>query len=102
MKSIWKYKLQIADIQTLYLPYGSELLCIQSQKDFNAVGIPFEVPCIWALVTTDNILNTVDEFKIYTFVTGHPIPELSSNVFYLGTYQLMEGLQVYHVFVERT
>lgn len=84
MKRIFKFPLQITDIQKIRMPKDSSLLTVQVQKG---------TPCLWALVDTD---KEAVERLIGIIGTGHPVPE---NVLrYIGTFQVLEGTFVGHVF----
>jgi hypothetical protein len=84
MKRIFKYKLETTDLQSIDMPQGAEILCLQVQNG---------EPCIWALVN-DAATVTKRHFEIYG--TGHNIP--NANRKYIGTYQLRGGALVYHCF----
>ena len=83
-KTIWKFELEPIDFQTLEVPEGAQFLTIQTQNG---------TPCLWALVQPDAKKYLVG---IGTYGTGHPIPDGERN--YIGTYQLMGGGLVFHVF----
>lgn len=84
-KAIWKFQLETTDTQVIQMPIGSEILCVQTQK---------EKPCIWVLVNPEKQqeLRNIDIFG-----TGHEISD-SIERSYLGTYQLNSGPLVFHVF----
>lgn len=84
MKTIYKYPLQITDIQTIEIPHGFVPLSVQVQGT---------TPVLWAIVDTLNNLACV-EFT--TVGTGHELPTRYSYGAYVGTYQL--GAFVGHVF----
>lgn len=84
MNAIWKYPLNIADVQIVEMPLNAEILCVQMQGTS---------PCLWALV------NPEDELafrKIEIFGTGHSM--LEANRKYIGTVQSHSGALVWHVF----
>lgn len=88
MKRIFKFPLQVSDLQKISMPKDSSLLTVQVQKG---------TPCLWALVDTD---KETEERFIRIIGTGHPVPE---NILrYIGTFQVLEGSFIGHVFeVER-
>ena len=87
MKTIWKYELDITDTQYIDMPRGTKILAVQIQGG---------VPCIWALVLSEESVMPV---KIVMIGTGHPADEI--NVMeYIGTFQAMSGTLVFHVFAE--
>ena len=86
MKTIWKFPLQVTDEQFVEMPPGSEILCVQTQR---------ETPTLWARVNESNRPNV---FKTIIIVgTGHKVPE-KANLLYVGTFQIMDGSFVGHVF----
>lgn len=84
MKSIWKYKLEITDEQSIEMPKGSKVL---------SVGVQDGVPVIWAEV--DLLSFCTEKRVILIFGTGNPIDGTSHT--FVGTFQLL-GF-VGHVFV---
>lgn len=83
MRKIYKYALEIVDRQALYIPGHAKLLDVQIQNG---------VPCLWALVDTN---EEERERVIQIFGTGHPAEEAGA---YVATFQF--GLSVFHVFEE--
>ena len=81
---IWKYRLDITDVQKILMPRGARLLCVQTQD---------EDPKLWAEVDPK---MAREERTILTVGTGNPIPWRLGA--YLGTYQLQQGRLVFHVF----
>jgi hypothetical protein len=90
MKKIYKYPIEIADVQTLRLPVDAEILTVQIQND---------QPFLWATVNSHN-LDYMADYKIWIFDTGHPITNYEDLVF-INTIQQMEGRLVWHVFKEK-
>lgn len=88
MKTIWKYKLEIAGTQVVSMPVGAQILSVQLQH-----GTPF----LWAMVNPDNKERSR---IIRTFGTGEPISE-EDEIYsqYVGTYQGNAGFLIFHVFV---
>lgn len=83
MKRIYKYPLAAEDLQTVIMPEGAEILTIQVQG---------ATPCIWALV---DIEQPEERRTFRTYGTGH---QVVTNGTYRGTYQLLGGDIVFHVF----
>ena len=83
MMTIWKFPLEVVDDQIVDMPYGATILTVQAQND---------VPCMWALVGTNNAL-VPRAFHIAG--TGHPFNGVGD---YVGTFQLSGGALVFHVF----
>lgn len=86
-KTIWKFELAVNDRNNIKMPVGAEILTVQVQN---------EAPCIWAMVEPDSGTE-VRHFR--TFGTGHEIPDGAGQSYkYIGTYQLMDGQFVGHLF----
>lgn len=81
---IFKYLLYPSDSFELELPKGAKILTVQVQ---------FEKPQIWALVDP-NADNEKRQFRMIG--TGHEIKE--KNLTYIGTFQMMGGHLVWHLF----
>lgn len=82
---IFKYKLEVGDKMHIDMPSGAEVLAVQVQYD---------TVCIWALVDPDRPTQT-RTFRV--FGTGHEMPQ-SEALNYIGTFQLLDGQFVGHVF----
>jgi hypothetical protein len=65
--SIWKFELQITDIQTLYIPEGADILSVQNQNG--------EL-CMWAIVDI-HVPKVPRHFKVIG--TGHRIETLKDT-----------------------
>ena len=85
MQAIYKYEIDTIWEQIINLPKDSLILCVQVQEG---------KPCLWCRIDTENI---VVARKIRIFATGQPI-ELGFEGNYIGTYQLFQGREIYHVF----
>jgi len=88
MKTIWKYILKTTDRQGINMPLESEIL---------SVGVQTGTVCLWVLVDPEQKKELLHEFEI--FGTGNPVysNEKSKRKF-IGTYQLMDGNFIGHVF----
>lgn len=82
---IWKYLLEVTDVQHISMPQGAQILSVQTQ-----VG----QPTLWALV---NKKLPHAPRRIITVGTGNPFPSVVGEKF-IGTYQLHDGALVFHVF----
>ena len=82
MKTIWKFR--ITGDQTIEMPGGAKVLCVQEQK-----GDPY----LWALVDSD---TPTSKRAFSIFGTGHDVPSDPGS--YIGTFQLNDGQFVFHVF----
>ena len=87
MRTIYKYRLQFEEIQSIEMPKNASILCIQTDKKNNA-------PHIWALVETENEIEE-RQFKLYG--TGAKINNTKTEI-YIGTFQYQNGSFVGHVF----
>lgn len=85
---IFKYPLQVKDIQMVEMPRGAAVLTVQAQG---------ETPCIWAKV--DPAAPPIKRCFV-TYGTGHDADD-GAAVHYVGTYQLRGGALVFHVFTDR-
>ena len=84
MKTIWKYDVG-ADIFSLEMPKGAQILTIQMQGDS---------PQLWAMVDP-KVEHELRRFV--TYGTGHPIPN-SDDLTYISTIQGYNGALVFHLF----
>lgn len=85
--TIWKFPLSIAPgSQSIMMPAGSAVLCVQVQH---------EVPWIWVEVDPEARLIR-RRFRVYG--TGHPIDE--EGLGYVGTFQVEGGEFVFHLFTD--
>lgn len=85
MKTIYKYHLEVDDIEsTLEIQASFRILDIQVQD--NKV-------CMWAEVDTE---APIIIWSYYVFVTGHQIPTTTYNYVHLKTVQLNQF--VWHIF----
>ena len=82
---IWKYKLEVVDVQEIELPLGAEILTAQTQySDLN----------IW--VKVDEKETQKEVIKIAIYGTGNQMPLDCGK--YIATVQLCGGGLVFHVF----
>lgn len=86
-QTIWKYPLEVTDEQIIYMPSGADILAVQTQDD---------TPNLWVLV---HIGEVPEPRQIHTRGTGQPLQGWEGvGPSYIGTYQLMRGGLVFHVF----
>jgi hypothetical protein len=87
MKTIYKYPLDGSYHNIIPMHNDAQILCVQVQDG---------IPCLWALVDP---ATGFSERHFETFGTGHVIPD-KIGVYrrYIGTYQLLDGHLVFHVF----
>lgn len=82
-KVIWKYELEIADMQTFFMPEDAQILSVQYQDG---------QLCMWALVDS---YASKEEVRISVVGTGYIFKHGDRDV-YIGTVQ--DGKHVRHVF----
>jgi hypothetical protein len=88
MKTIWKYELKIADTETVIMPKGASILCVQIQ---------YVTPCVWALVDPEEEEGEEHHFEM--FGTGFNIREKAGiKRKYIGTIQIPNTGLVFHLF----
>jgi len=85
-KRIWKYQLEVVDVQNILMPKGAEILTIQVQ---------YGEPCLWALVDPK---EEVEKRTIEIFGTGNPISVDMEMRKYISTFNLLDGGLVFHAF----
>lgn len=85
MKTIWKYSLVVEDDQVIKMPKWAKPLCVQVQDN---------EPKMWVEVDTEQTTH-LESRRFATRGTGHPLPDYET---YLGTYQLLGGDLIFHVF----
>lgn len=85
MRIIYKYPLKCHAKQIITTNPNAKILCVQIQND---------VPCLWIEVDAEN--DGFHSFTIETFGTGHEMSETKRE--YIGTYQMFEGAEIYHVY----
>jgi hypothetical protein len=84
MKTVWKFPFEVRDTVELVVPMGAELLKIDAQGPLT--------PCMWFRVDTE-MLKAIRRFEVRG--TGHDCDRTGE---YLGSFQLMGGSLVFHVF----
>lgn len=92
MKTILKYPFKLADEFTIKMPVDAEILAVQVQTRSGR-----EIPCIWALVNSET--KATKQVKFRVIGTGHAHPDEAFGK-YIGTFQLLDGAFVGHLFVD--
>lgn len=90
MKTIWKFTLQVNDQQSILMPEGAEILCVQTQRD---------EACLWALCDSEAPKTRKRHFAVRG--TGHPCGVEITVEGYIGTVQFEGGALIFHVFETR-
>lgn len=94
MKTIWKFPLEVTDVQSVAMPQGAQVLTAQLQGPSYEARATDSSLCLWALVDPD-APKTVR--LLHIFGTGHPVYNADS-LRYISTFQLDGGALVFHVF----
>lgn len=84
MRTIFKYELEVTDLQEVPMVKDAEILTVMVQRD---------IPCVWAIVDPQKPIAS----RLIAIVgTGN---QCKYNAYgYIGSFQLMEGGFVGHVF----
>jgi len=103
MKTVYKYPLEIKDVQIVEMPSASTILSVGIQsKEYgwtSTASYTLDEPVIWALVNMEanhSMFATVKR-TIHIIGIGSPIPEVQLK--FIGTIQMKNGL-VWHIFEE--
>ena len=99
MNKILKYELpnlDTGDLREIEMPQGARILGVQTQAELGGFLGPLtaEIPCVWALVNTEEGKTVRRMFRVYG--TGREIKEPLEGLDYIGTVQT--GPFVWHVF----
>lgn len=86
MRRIYKYPFEVTDKTYIQLPRDHSLLKVGLDAS--------DMLCFWALVETENPLETV---TIYVVGTGNPLPD-ESAVYYDSVSQ---GVFIWHIFISK-
>lgn len=85
LRKIFKYELEITDIQEVYIPSDHKILSVNFQSGRL---------CLWALVDPSSFPFSV---TVEIFGTGHPVPDpIGFDREYIGT--ALNSRLVWHVF----
>lgn len=96
MKTIHRFALKIADEQTIEIPQYFGPMSLQAQ--FYPAYPDVLVPCIWALVDTD---QPKVRLRVRIIETNQPLPDdIEMDFNYIGT--VLMGAIAKHVFLEET
>lgn len=85
MKKVFKYPLEMRDVQQIELPSLSEILTVQAQHG---------EAMLWALVNPD--ITSTEMRSIRIAGTGRTLDE--PHLKYISTFQIMGGSLVFHAF----
>lgn len=87
MKTIWKFPLEITDVQEIEMPHGAQVLTAQMQ------GMQL---CVWAMV--DDAIAATEKRAFWVHGTGNPIKYAGELGRYIGAVQMHSGMLIWHVF----
>lgn len=86
-KTIWKYELEIRDTQFIKMPKDANVLSVQTQGG---------MPVLWVLV---NPANPPEEKCFEIVGTGNLVYcDMGTTRDFIGTFQMSNGLSVWHLF----
>lgn len=85
MKTIWKFELIPNKVQSLSLPFGAQLLTVQTKGD--------NAPLLWVLVDPD---MPPQERHIGIYTTNTAVPDDPGR--YIGTFFIYDGSLEFHLF----
>lgn len=80
---IYKYSIPVDDEIVIKMPKDAKVLTVQMQKS---------EPCIWILCDPN---NEIVERRFYLYGTGMTV---SHSETYIGTFQMLNGGLVFHLF----
>ena len=87
-RTIWKFPLDLKDVNHIYMPKDAKILSVQVQRG---------IPCVWAMVNPD---APVETRAFLTIGTGAKMP-IGTKLTYISTYQYeRDGVLVFHIFEE--
>lgn len=89
MKTIWKYELQANRIQAVPIPFGGQILSVQTKEE--------NTPLLWVLVDPDMPMR---DRHIGIYTTNTAVPDEPGR--YIGTFQIYEGSLEFHLFEMET
>jgi hypothetical protein len=86
-KTIFKYSLQTVVTQDVLMISGAKILCVQAQN---------EIPCLWVEVELGDEESDLEARRILIYGTGHTMTDDLTR--YIGSYQLLNGELIFHVY----
>lgn len=84
---IFKYPFEVSDYFYIEMPQGASVLTVQTQH---------EKPCVWAIVDENQLV--LENHRFCVFGTGHLMNIDTVEHHYVGTFQLLGGAFVGHLF----
>ena len=97
MRTIYKYPLEVKDGQTIYIKGLVERnALVRSCEQVVHVGVQGRTPCIWCLVDDERKERPV---RVVIHGTGHNADETVGKMKCVGSFTLLDGKFVGHVFL---
>lgn len=87
MRTVWKFPLEVTDLQEIAMPQGAEILHVGNQFPVNVSTLD-----LWAIVDPN---APVVARKLAIHGTGHPVMEGGTHI---GSVITAGGALVWHVF----
>jgi hypothetical protein len=88
MQKVFKYPLEVTDIQNLSLPEGAIIRTAMEQCGSL---------CIWAEIDTEMVKQNRNETRtIYVIGTGHPMPD--EELRYINSVSMSSGNLIFHIY----
>ena len=90
MEAIWKFPFEVSDKVCIKMLVNAKILSVQVQ---------YGTPCIWAICSDIELSSTIQEKRLFSiYGTGHQHSKIKGT--FIGTFQMMEGSLVFHLFEE--
>lgn len=90
MRAVWKFQLDVLDQQKVEMPKDASIIHLEAQG---------QKPCLWALVDPE---QEKEERLFHMFGTGHVLDDDIEGLDYIGTFQILNGSFVGHIFEKET
>jgi hypothetical protein len=85
---VFKYPLQVTNVQNIALPLGAIILTAMEQCG---------TLCIWAEIDTEMVKQNQNEYRtIYVIGTGHPMPDIELK--YINSVSMNHGNLIFHIY----
>lgn len=90
MKAIWKFTIDNPHKVVFEMPVGSRVLCVQVQEG---------IPRIWVEIQSTERGTQQEKREFVVYGTGHVMRiDEGKTVEYIGTFQMYDGKEVYHLY----
>lgn len=95
MRTVYKYQLNIVDKQTVDIVACNGLTV---REQLLSVAIQHDVLCLWALADTELVTHK-RRVTIAVHGTGHKVEAANPHENYIGSFMMLNGSFVGHVFL---